>query len=323
MAPPDPTGLRLRQDLRRLHRALGTATVLRRVGSYVGAAAKHFFETGIYPMDTEFLHTVRYVGFDAAGGGIAPSTRMKEVRYMRKRYAMPAYVLAQGYTEEHWDKELGRLPGYIDRGQQGLDNEMGWLVQGFIEDARGELRASTYEENLFCMGCHTSVGATIDKTFSFPRKVDGAAGWGYIDLRGMPDAPNRGETKGEFATYFERAGGSEFRNNEEIAARFFRADGSVDRERVAAARDVYDLIAPSRERALLLNKAYRVIVADQDYIHGRDATVKPPANVYERIDNATTPTLPAEFVHDWDIRLDWRGTRQPADVSSPSLTKQP
>lgn len=292
---------------------LAVTTVLRHVSGYVGAASKHFFEQGIYPMDTEFLHTVRYVGFDA-DGGIAPSTRMKEVRYMRKSYALPKFALAQGYTEEHWDKEMGRLPGYIDRGQRGLDNEMGWLVQGFIEDSRGELRASTYEENMFCMGCHTSVGATIDKTFSFPRKVDGAAGWGYIDLRGMPDAPNIGATKGEFATYFERAGSSEFRSNDEIAARFFHADGSADATRIAAARDVYELVAPSRERALLLNKAYRVIVADQDFIHGRDATVKPPANVYERIDNASTPTLPAQHVHDWDIRLDWRAAaRKKAD----------
>ena len=40
-----------------------------------------------------------------------------------------------------------------------------------------------------CMGCHTSLGATIDKTFSFPRKVDGHAGWGYINLRGMRTPP--------------------------------------------------------------------------------------------------------------------------------------
>jgi hypothetical protein len=302
---------------------LAVATVLSRASGYVGAASRHFFEQGIYPMDTEFLHTVRYVGFDA-DGGITLSTRMKEVRYMRKRYALPKFALAQGYTEEHWDKEQGRLPGYIDRGQPGLDNEMGWLVQGFIEDSRGELRASTYEENMFCMGCHTSVGATIDKTFSFPRKIDGAAGWGYIDLRGMPDAPNVGETKGEFATYFERAGSSEFRNNDEIAARFFDADGSVDANRIAAAADVYELVTPSRERALLLNKAYRAIVEDQDFIHGRDATVKPPANVYERIDNATTPTLPTGYAHTWDIRLDWRAvTRRRADDIPPSLTKQP
>ena len=67
-----------------------------------------------------------------------------------------------------------------------------------------------------------------------------------------------------------------------------------------------------------------MIVADQDFIHGRDATVKPPANVYERIDNASTPTLPAEHVHVWDIRLDWRAAaRGQADEIRSSLTKQP
>ena len=143
------------------------------------------------------------------------------------------------------------------------------------------------------MGCHTSIGATIDKTFSFPRKVDGAAGWGYVDLRGMPDAPSVGETDGEILTYLERVGGGgEFRSNPEMFDRWFDADaGRVDRERVANARDVYELITPSRERALELNKAYRVIVADQDYIYGRDATVAPPVNVYDHVDNETAPVF--------------------------------
>ena len=39
---------------------------------------------------------------------------------------------------------------------------------------------------------------------------------------------------------------------------------------IARARDVYDLIAPSPERAMLLNKAYRVIVDEQSYLFGRD-----------------------------------------------------
>lgn len=39
MAPPDPSGLRLRHDLRRLHRALGTATVLRRAIDRLGLGA--------------------------------------------------------------------------------------------------------------------------------------------------------------------------------------------------------------------------------------------------------------------------------------------
>jgi hypothetical protein len=183
---------------------------------------------------------------------------------------------------------------------------MGWQIQSFIETRSGRLRVSTFEENLFCMGCHTSVGTTIDKTFSFPRKVDGAAGWGYIDLKGMSDAPNIGESRGEIATYLERAGGGgEFRSNPEMFERWFTSDGQADRERIAAAADVYELVAPSRERALLLNKAYRVIVEDQDFIFGRDATVVPPINVYDRIDNETSPTLPPQSVYSWDIRLDW------------------
>jgi hypothetical protein len=288
---------------------LGTATRISRVSRFVGAASGHLLLPPLYPVGTEFLHTVRYVGV-GADGAIGVSRRMKEVRYMRKSSIVPLAQLAELYREEGYAKDAGYLPGYINRWQQGLDNEMGWLIQGFIEDGNGRLRVQTYEETLFCMGCHTSLGATIDKTFSFPRKVDGAAGWGYIDLRGMPDAPNVGETLGEIATYLDRVGGgSEFRNNDEMLARWFAADGSLDRAKVAAA-DVYELIAPSRERALALNKAYRTIVADQDYIFGRDAVIVPPANVYDEVDPETAPTLPADRFFPWDIRLDWNAVER-------------
>jgi hypothetical protein len=249
---------------------------------------------------------VRYVGLDGR-----PSTRMKEVRYMRKWRAFSKPVYARRYQLESFEKEAGNLPGYANIGDHGLDNGSGWAIQGFIENRRGRLRVSTYEENLFCMGCHNSVGSTIDKTFSFARKVDGAAGWRYIDLRGMPDAPNRGETRGEILTYLERVGGgSEFRHNSEMAARWFKSDGTVDHARVHAAPDVHTLITPSPERALMLNKAYRTIVQDQDFLFGRDATVDPPRNVYERIDNVKTPTLPESRVFAWDMVLDWKQTAE-------------
>src|SRR5690606_6618600 len=101
----------------------------------------------------EFLHTVRYVGFgdDAT---ILPSRRMKEVRYMVKAYTPPLQQLAELYREEQYAKEAGYLPGYINRWEKGLDNEMGWHIQGFIEDRAGRLRVATFEETLFCMGCH-------------------------------------------------------------------------------------------------------------------------------------------------------------------------
>ena len=158
-----------------------------------------------------------------------------------------------------------------------MDNEFTWSVQGFIESKTGDLRTLTYEENLFCMGCHSSIGSTIDKTFSFPRKVDGEKGWGYINLKGMADVPNMGESKGEIATYFERVGGGgEFRSNPEMFDKWFNKDGTVNHTAVNSASDVYELIVPTIERARELNKAYKVIVEEQDYIYGRDATVFPP-----------------------------------------------
>tara|TARA_B100001540_G_scaffold266878_1_gene248153 strand:+ start:49 stop:1776 length:1728 start_codon:yes stop_codon:yes gene_type:complete len=275
------------------------------VDGYVGAAAGSQSDTFLYPKGTEFLHTVRYVGVDGQGQ-VGVSTRMKEVRYMKKWRWYPKMSYGREYDNENMNKERGHLPGYHYVQDYGLDNGFGWSIQGFIEGFDGQLRVASFEENLFCMGCHTSIGATIDKTFSFPRKVDGAAGWGYIDLRGMPDAPNRGERRGEIATYLERVGGGgEFRSNQEMFARWYREDGSVNHDKVAAAADVYELITPSRERALQLNKAYRVIVAEQDYAYGRDATVTPPVNVYDKVDVESAPTLPPEKFFPWDIRLDW------------------
>jgi hypothetical protein len=238
-------------------------------------------------------------------GSIGVSTRMKEVRYLRKVKAANKAVYARRYQEEGYEKDAGHLPDYMGIGDNGVDNGSGWAVQGFIENAKGRLRALTFEENFSCMSCHNSVGSTIDKTFSFPRKVDGAKGWGYINLKGMPDAPSKGERTGEIATYLSRVGGgSEFRNNEEMLERWFTG-GRLDRVKLSQAADVHELITPSRERALTLNKAYRCIVEDQDFIYGKDATVTPPANVYDVIDNEKTPTLPDNRVFSYNILLDW------------------
>ncbi|GAB3278610.1 hypothetical protein GCM10027297_15640 [Parahaliea aestuarii] len=284
---------------------LGTIDEIARVDSYVGAAAGHFIDTHLYPRGTEFLHTVRYLGFDDSGK-IGVSRRIKEVRYMKKWQAYNKGTLARYYEEEGFEKEAGFLPGYTRLGDWGLDNGSGWSIQGFIENRSGQLRVATLEENTFCMGCHSSIGSTIDKTFSFARKIDGAAGWGYIDLQGMADSPTLGESEGEYLTYFRRTGGGdEFRSNTEMLQRFFNDSGEVEPERLAGL-DVYQIVVPSRERALQLNKAYRVIVDEQSYLLGRDATWHPPRNVYDEVSNTDSPTLEEGRVFDWDIRLDWR-----------------
>ncbi|QJE97448.1 hypothetical protein [Luteolibacter luteus] len=285
--------------------SLEVVTRITRTGSWVGAAEAEPLDTSLYPQGTEFLHTVRYVGI-GKDGSIVSSTRMKEVRYSKKAKSFSKAMYARRYDLEAMEKEAGNLPAYHELGQLGIDNGNGWALQGFIEDKKGRLRAYTYEENFSCMGCHNTIGSTIDKTFSFPRKLDGTKGWGYLDLKGMPDAPNKGETLGEIVTYLARAGGgSEFRNNDEMSARWLKEDGTTDPGKLAEAKDVYDLITPSRERALALNKAYRTIVEDQDFIYGKDAVLTPPKNVYDKIDNETSPTLPIDKIYKWNILLDW------------------
>ena len=121
------------------------------VDAYVGAADNEYVDTHLYPEHTEFLHTVRYVGI-SDNNEITVSTRMKEVRYMRKWQFYGKEFYARKYQLESFEKEAGNLPGYHYLGQKGLDNGIGWAIQGFIEDRKGRLRANTYEEKLILYG---------------------------------------------------------------------------------------------------------------------------------------------------------------------------
>lgn len=271
---------------------------------YMGDASDIGVAHQQYPEGTEFMHSVRYVGV-AEDGGIHIPERMKELRYMRKIREIEPYDLKSRYARERKDKNLGLLPEFVDHREEGMENGLGWMLQGYIEDYDGALRPQTHEETRFCMGCHSAVGVTIDQTFAFARKVDGARGWGYIDTRGMPDAPNISEPNGEILNYLKRAGGgSEFRENPEMVSRWYNDDGSVNEAKVRSA-DVHALISPSPERALKLNKAYAHIVRHQSYIYGRDATWDPARNVFKEVDESEPP-LPREFrFYHWDLRLDW------------------
>src|SRR5690606_5951464 len=183
----------------------------------------------------------------------------------RKVQHLDRWAILRAYEEEHEAKEKGLLPVFTGSPMAGLRNDFGWQLQAFIEDADGWLRLQTEEEHLFCMGCHSTVGVTLDQSFAFPRKVPGQAGWAYQDAAGIPDVPQLGHLDPEIFTYFQRVGGGdEFRANDEILERFFPG-GLLDEDAVLRAapggdRDITYLVAPSRERALRLDKAYRLLV---------------------------------------------------------------
>ena len=278
---------------------------INRQNNYLGDASDIKIAHTLYPQDTEFLHTVRYLGVKD-DGTIYNAPRMKEVRYMKKHRFKTVQSLASEYYLEQKEKNSENLPQVKQLGDKGINTGFGWTVNGYIENEQGELRHQYDQELAFCSGCHKTIGSTLDQTFSFPRKVDGVKGWGYQNLASQHDAPNRGETKGEFLTYFERVGGGdEFRQNTEMLNRWFRKDGTVNVEKVQAVNNIYQLIMPSSERALQLNKAYLTIVKEQSYLFGRDAMLSKASNVLETIDEDIQP-LSLDHRYQWDLRLDWQ-----------------
>jgi hypothetical protein len=283
---------------------LGTTTQIKKGTHYIGDAQTVALEFQQFPAGTELMHSVRYVGVKDNNEIVIPP-RMKELRYMKKVNVLPRYVLESRYANERKEKLLGQLPNFIDLHDEGFDNGQGWYLQGFIEDYDGSLRPQSYEERLFCMGCHSAIGTTIDSTFSFARKVDGKKGWQYINLHGMVDAPSFSEEGGEILNYLKRSGGgNEFRANPEMVSRWYNDDGSI-KESDIRNTDVYDLITPSPERALQLNKAYSHIVRHQSYIEGRDATWIPATTIFTDINEDIPPLDQEHQFYQWDIRLKW------------------
>lgn len=277
-----------------------------RASYYFGDANLVSVEHMLYPLGIEFLHTVRYLGFDEQGNTTV-SKRFKEYRYMKKSSQISKARMASIYYGEAKEKHSENLPTAVDFGDKGISNNFGWLLWGFIEDKNGELRKQHDEEQFFCVGCHKTIGTTIDQTFSFPRKVSGAKGWGYIDLAAIMDVPNIKETQGEYLTYLQRVGGGdEFRQNAEMISRWFDDKGQVNTDKIKALDNIAQLITPSKERALNLNKAYYLVVKEQSYLFGRDAVLKPAKNVIQKIDTEILP-LEAKNRFTWDIRLDWDG----------------
>jgi len=286
--------------------------------SYVGYAkqllenAEIYLVSGLFPLNTEFLHSVRYLGVNKNNKIVIPK-RMKELRYSKKLYWRNYSQLKQLADKERWEAETvqndeSQLKVYRGDFEHGFDNEIGWRYQGFIEDKTGALRPQTNEETISCMGCHSALGATTDSTFSFIRKFEGVdknrnnlgwSHWGQKGLSGIKDrvvsykiGSNKAQTTGEYAFYLKNSMGSEFRDNSEIIRKFFDIDGVAKTSEIdRVAKDISILLVPSKERAINLNRAYKLIVEEQSFGMGKDANIKPMDKVYKEIKVKSTHIL--------------------------------
>jgi len=165
------------------------------VSNYVGDAGQVKIRKGFYPVGTEFAHPLHYVDLSADGetgvslDGLSgqagsdyefPGTRSKHVKEIRYLYKWKN-VGIEDISDEAMKTETKR-PWVIGREGQGwIDNKMGWLLAAYIENRAGQLRAQTTEELIQCLGCHSSVGNTIDSVWSFQRKLPGSKGWSEMD----------------------------------------------------------------------------------------------------------------------------------------------
>jgi hypothetical protein len=272
--------------------------------SYVGYAKEllesneYLIAPSLYPKGTEFLHSVRYLDFNK-NRELKLSARMKELRYGKKTNWNSYAQLQQASNSEIMEKELfpERLRTIKGNSEDGLENGLGWIYQGFIEDSSGELRPQNYEETLYCIGCHSGIGAITDSTFVFQRKFDFNAlqnGWYHWSQKsdGLKNIaePKRDDEQFEYTLYLEQNGaGDEFRSNKEVIDKFFDSNRGLKSSEIDTLHsDISHLLLPSYERALNLNKAYRVIVDEQSFIYGRDAHIEPLESVYREVEESST-----------------------------------
>lgn len=279
-----------------------------KIQSYVGLAKRYLQEKrfhlapGLFPENTEFLHSIRYLDWDEKREHIVMSARLKELRYAKK-YSWKPYGeiqrTAQSELFESLALDSGEAQLRLFKGnyEEGLRNETGWVYQGFIEAKNGALRPQTHEETITCMGCHSHLGTTIDSTFAFARKLDGVdkeqndygwGHWGHNGLSGIKEPEVEYLKHGkqyEYSFYLKQNhSASEFRNNDEVQNKFFDENGTLKMEMLHALhKDISLLLLPSKERAIRLNKAYKVIVEEQRYIYGREPHITPMKNVYKRV----------------------------------------
>jgi hypothetical protein len=237
---------------------------------YLGKAKHVERVRGQYPLGTEFAHPLHYVEVRRDG---ARATRVKEIRWMIKQQPWAADEFNLGLKDES-------APVVAHPAQGWIENGTGWLLAGWIEDAKGSLRTQTPSELVQCVGCHSGnirqseqgryptftsgTGNTIDSTWSFSRKFSGEAGWREMDYLGYraatktlttPEPRNRGHGKGEFAFFLDHVvGASLYGDMPKSLERFFASEIPAwpALESLVSQGEVAGLIAAQKMRQQLM-----------------------------------------------------------------------
>jgi len=276
------------QNLDLLERAITDRLESNDPKTYFGKAKEIEVHRGLYPLYTEFAHPLHYVDLRKNG---TRATRVKEIRYMVKTRMY--------YPGEAAEKEED-APLYLNEKQGWINNGAGWILAGFIEDAKGHLRAQKGEELMQCVGCHSDnygfepssftsgSSNTIDSTWAFPRKFAGKLGWTEMDYlaytikegkatSGRGDPLNRKTLQGEFGTFLKHVVGANLYGvmPESMEAffkeRITKENGYNDNWRALDLKTPHILVTQQRLHVKLMGEfvAKKAYLTDEGFIHPR------------------------------------------------------
>jgi hypothetical protein len=204
---------------------------------------------------------------------------VKEVRYVvKKKWHSPAQLARFAADEIKEKAYTPDRPRWVRGNQEfGVSNRLAWQYRGFIEDRDGDLRPQTHQELVFCVGCHSGIGATTDSNFSFARKL--SAGdveyfAGYTGKSFDRDSSGAAPYEVESASLNGIVDGYATYLKQNDALNDYRSL-DYDIRLPLDKQDIESFLWPDAENAKLMNKAYLTIVREQSYTKGRDATVSP------------------------------------------------
>ena len=250
-------------------------------------------EAGLFPESTEFFHSLRYLHV-ASNGEVTQAARVKEVRYsVKKRWHSPTQLARFAADEIKEKAYTPDRPRWVRGNQEfGVSNRLAWQYQGFIEDRDGDLRPQTHQELVFCVGCHSGIGATTDSNFSFARKFsDGQASY-FVNAIG---ATNYAGAEHEVAPIYDLLAQYTGYIQQNHALNDFRNIKGDIRLPLDAQR-MRSLLWSTAKNAVLKNKAYRLVVQEQSYTAGRDAIVAPLVYIHQELEEGTQTGVTIPFM---------------------------
>ncbi len=274
------------------------STRMRYVGRKRGDERELPIAPGLFPVGTEFLHSVRYLDVTPDVAGVVMAPRMKGAA-LREEVRWLGYAALRGHAAAETVAQNDARDGTIQifrrvRARSCARERSGVDLSGVHRrrqrsapsaDVRRECalrwvprrhrRHDRRQLLLRAKARRRVVERRQERDRRLVSLVEAQAPW-------APGAAPAGrDVRVHALPGRERRRRRAARENAEVRERFFDARGALRPDAVARLHtDVATLLLPSASRAVALDRAYMATVEEQSFTKGRDAIVAPAVNAY-------------------------------------------